>query len=115
VLSHESLSALLIRNGDADLCIEMRRRDSLTSAWPGVGSYSGSREGARDEATALPLQPTAMALAAELVVAAADRVDDRRLSRSAVRTAGKHFAAPAYMTTRRLVNGVREWSSRDCN
>ena len=32
VLSHMSLTALLITNGDADLCIRMRRRDSLTSA-----------------------------------------------------------------------------------
>jgi hypothetical protein len=51
VLSHVSLTALLIANGDADLCIRMRRRDSLTSrhvskpgghvlrcAWTGGGS-----------------------------------------------------------------------------
>jgi hypothetical protein len=36
VLSHVSLTALLITNGDADFCIRMRRRDSLISADPGV-------------------------------------------------------------------------------
>jgi hypothetical protein len=56
-----------------------------------------------------------MALAAELVAAAADRVDDRPLSHARVRRAGKDIAAQAYRATRRLVNGVREWSSRDSN
>ena len=38
VLSHVSLTALLIANGDADLCIRMRRQNSLTSAIPGVST-----------------------------------------------------------------------------
>ena len=32
VLSHVSLTALLITNGCAELCISLRRRNSLTSA-----------------------------------------------------------------------------------
>ena len=32
MLSDVSLTALLITNGDAELCISMRRRNSLTSA-----------------------------------------------------------------------------------
>jgi len=35
--SHVPLTALLITNGDAGLCIRMRCRNSLTSADPGVG------------------------------------------------------------------------------
>jgi hypothetical protein len=54
-----------------------------------------------------------MALAAELVARAADRVDDRRLSHARVHRAGKRIAAQAYRATRRLVNGVGEWSYRD--
>src|SRR5205823_4835663 len=38
VLSHVSLTALLIANGDADLCIRMRRRNSLTSADPCIAA-----------------------------------------------------------------------------
>jgi hypothetical protein len=38
VLSHVSLTALLTTNGDADFCIKMRTRDSLTSAESGAGS-----------------------------------------------------------------------------
>ena len=34
MLSHVSLTALLTTNGDADFCIKMRTRDSLTSADP---------------------------------------------------------------------------------
>ena len=34
VLSHVSLTALLITNGYAELCISLRRRNSLTSAMP---------------------------------------------------------------------------------
>ena len=46
-LSHMSLTALLITNGDADLCIRMRRRDSLTSACERRFSRPTTRLGAR--------------------------------------------------------------------
>lgn len=42
MLSHVPLTALLITNGDADLYIRMRRRNSLTSAMSGNWSGSGS-------------------------------------------------------------------------
>jgi hypothetical protein len=41
--SHVPLTALLITNGDAGLCIRMRWRNSLTSADPGVGQPTGLR------------------------------------------------------------------------
>jgi hypothetical protein len=80
VLSHAALTALLIANRDADLCIRMRRQDSLTSADSGV---------------CRPMQ-----------CPQADQVKRGARCQTAGHCVGSGLSdRGAYMPTRRLVNG----------